>query len=237
MITTYLFDLDGTLLPMDQEVFTTAYFKLLAAKIAPRGYDPEKLVAGIWEGTAAMVQNDGSRTNEEAFWKKFAGIFGEKVLEDKPLFEDFYQNEFNDVARVCGCTPKAAELIEQLKRQGYRLVLATNPLFPEIATRNRIAWAGLRPEDFELITTYENSRYCKPNPAYYKEILEKLGCVAQECVMVGNDVTEDMAAALLGMKVFLLTDCVINKENRDISVYPHGGFDELLGWKLDSSLG
>lgn len=48
--------------------------------------------------------------------------------------------------------------------------------------------------------------------------------------MVGNDVGEDMIAQTLGMKVFLLTDCLINKEDTDISVYPHGSFDELLAY-------
>ena len=46
--------------------------------------------------------------------------------------------------------------------------------------------------------------------------------------MVGKDVTEDMIAGELGMKVFLLTDCIINKENKDISVYPNGSFKEAL---------
>ena len=46
--------------------------------------------------------------------------------------------------------------------------------------------------------------------------------------MVGNDVGDDMVAQELGMKVFLLTDCLINKHNVDISVYPHGSFEELM---------
>ena len=46
--------------------------------------------------------------------------------------------------------------------------------------------------------------------------------------MVGNDVSEDMeAASAAGMQVFLLTDCLINRKERDIRVYPNGGFDEL----------
>ena len=80
------FDLDGTLLPMDNDAFTKGYFKLLAAMLASHGYDPRKLVDAIWAVTASMVKNDGSQSNEAAFWKKFAGIIGEKVLADKPLF-------------------------------------------------------------------------------------------------------------------------------------------------------
>ena len=111
-----------------------------------------------------------------------------------------------------------------------RVVLATNPIFPAIATEQRIAWAGLTPDDFELYTTYENSNYCKPNVKYYEQILSKIGVRADECAMVGNDVGEDMLAEKLGMKVFLLTDCLINKSGADISAYLHGSFDELLAF-------
>ena len=121
----------------------------------------------------------------------------------------------------------AAEIIALVKEKGLRPVLATNPLFPQIATASRIRWAGMQPEDFELFTTFEDYSYCKPNLKYYLEIMEKTGLAPEECVMVGNDVGEDMIAQNLGMKVFLLTDCLINKADRDISVYPHGGFSEL----------
>ena len=226
MIKNILFDLDGTLLPMNQEVFTQSYFRRLAAKLAPMGYDSKRLIDGVWAGTAAMVKNDGSRTNEEAFWDTFSASFGRQVLEEMPLFEEYYKVEFQGVREDCGYWPGARAMVDRLKKD-YRLILATNPLFPRIATESRIRWAGLAPEDFELYTTYENSRYCKPNPKYYQEILDKTGLRASECLMVGNDAREDMAAEELGMKVFLLTDCLINAENRDITGYPQGGFQEL----------
>lgn len=228
MIKWIFFDLDGTLLPMDQDVFTRAYFKRLAAKLAPHGYEPKSLIDGIWAGTAAMVKNDGSCTNEEAFWKKFSSIFGERVLRDQPVFEEYYRVEFREVAAECGFNPKAKETVDALKKEGYRIALATNPIFPAVATESRIRWAGLEPGDFALYTTYENTGFCKPNPAYYSDLLDRLGCRAEESLMVGNDVEEDMVAASLGMQVFLLTDCLINKNNKDITGYAHGGFDDLL---------
>ena len=230
-ITTILFDLDGTLLPMDQDIFIKAYFGGLAKSLAPHGYDPNELINAVWSGTVSMIKNDGSHTNEIAFWKCFASIYGaERAKNDYPLFEAYYKERFDDVAKVCGHSPKAKEIIEFLKQKGIRRVLATNPLFPSIATEKRMAWAGLSPDDFEHFTTYENSRYCKPNPCYYKDILEKIGCAPEECAMVGNDVGEDMIARELGMQVFLLTDCIINKQGIDINAYPHGGFEELLEW-------
>lgn len=227
-ITTILFDLDGTLLPMDNAAFTKGYFKLLAARLAPLGYEPEKLVDAVWSGTAAMVKNDGSQNNESAFWKRFSEIYGEKVLGDLPVFENFYATDFQQAKAMCGFNPKAAEAVRTARELGLRVALATNPIFPAIATESRIRWAGLQPEDFELYTTYENIGYCKPNPAYYQELLDRLNESPERCLMVGNDVAEDMIAEKLGMQVFLLTDCIINKEEADISVYPRGGFDELL---------
>ncbi len=227
-ITTILFDLDGTLLPMDQDRFTEAYFKMLTKKLLPHGYEPKKLIDSIWVGTAAMVRNAGQQTNEEAFWKKFMELNGDQVLADKPLFEEFYQKDFQQVKDFCGYNPKAAQIVAALKQRGFRLALATNPIFPAAATESRIGWAGVMPEDFEWYTTYENSSYCKPNPDYYRALLAKLKVQPEECLMVGNDASEDAAALKVGMSFFLLTDCLINKENKDISEYPQGDFDKLL---------
>ncbi|MBR5534255.1 MAG: HAD family hydrolase, partial [Ruminiclostridium sp.] len=147
-----------------------------------------------------------------------------------PVFEEFYANEFQKAQSVCGFSPESKEIVEKIKKAGYNVVLATNPIFPAIATQSRIRWAGLEPEDFQLYTTYENSSYSKPNPKYYVEVLEKLGLDPKECLMVGNDVTEDGAAKALGMDVFFLTDCLINKEQKDISGEPHGSFAELAAY-------
>ena len=233
-MTTVLFDLDGTLLPMDQDVFLKTYFGGLIKKLAPHGYDPDALIRSIWAGTGAMVGNDGSRTNEEAFWDSFATFFGPDVRKDEPILTDFYQNEFQQVREVCGFDPRAKAIVEELQRRGVQVILATDPLFLAVATHSRIRWAGLQPADFKLITTYENSRHCKPNVDYYRDILAQLGLNAADCIMVGNDVDEDMVAQQLGMQVFLLTPCLINKSNTDISRWPHGGFDELQTFLRDA---
>ena len=223
-----LFDLDGTLLPMDQEVFVRDYLGRMAAFLAPHGYDPQSLIKAVWAGTGAMVKNDGKALNEDVFWQVFNSAVGRDAKQDLALFEEFYRTEFQKAKDSCGFNPAAVEAIRQIKDMGYRLILATNPLFPAIATYSRARWAGLNPEDFELITTYENSRFCKPNPDYYREILGKIALDGSQCLMVGNDVGEDMIAGTLGMKTFLLTDCLINKSAEDISQYPNGSFPELL---------
>ena len=233
MIDTVLFDLDGTLLPMDQEEFVNAYMGLLARNMAPYGYVPKHLIAAVWAGTRAMVENDGKQTNEEVFWADFCQVFGADARKDEPLFAEFYASDFAQARTVCGFAPEAAEVTALLKEKGITLALATNPLFPDIATRQRIRWAGLEHGDFSLVTTYENSGFCKPNPDYYREVLQKLGKTPEQCLMVGNDVQEDMLPAReVGMEVFLLTDCLINKPGADIGQFPHGGFDALKEFLL-----
>lgn len=225
-----LFDLDGTLLPMDQDTFIKAYLGGMAKKLAPHGYNPDELVKAVYAGMKAMTTNDGSKTNEVAFWNAFTSILGEKVREDMPIFDDFYRNEFQDVKNICGFLPEAATTVRKLKEMGYRVALATTPMFPSIATESRIRWAGMEPEDFEIFTTYENYHFCKPNLGYYKEVIEKLGLKAEECLMVGNDVGEDMVTEELGMKVFLMPADLINKVGKDIAQYPQGTFSDLLAY-------
>ncbi len=221
------FDLDGTLLPMEQEVFISAYLGGLVKTLAPKGYNPDAIGQALWSSTRQMMKNDGKTSNEEVFWNSFSAILGDDVREEEALLRRFYENDFQSIKSLMGYTPRAKEIVEKLKSAGMTVVLATSPLFPKIATDSRIRWAGLEPSDFAYVTTYENSNFCKPNPEYYTELLRKMGLTAEECLMVGNDVGDDMVAETVGMTVFLLTDCLINKQGRDINDFKHGDFNAM----------
>ena len=230
MIKNVLFDLDGTLLPMDMDEFTNGYFAFLVKKAMEHSdkYTKDELIKNVWGGVKAMVLNKGEMTNEQAFWKYFTSVYGEESLEDKAIFDDFYANEFEQAKQFCGKNEDARKVVDSIKEAGFRVVLATNPVFPEVATRKRAIWAGFNVDEFMAFTTYENSHFCKPNPEYYKELLTKLDMKASECLMVGNDVDEDMEAGIkAGMQTFLITDCLINKKQVDINKYPHGSFNDL----------
>ena len=223
-----LFDLDGTLLPMDQDEFVSSYFILLSKKMSSFGYEPNVLIDAMVHATDAMVNNNGLRTNESVFWADYTKTVGGNALSHKSLFEDFYKNEFQKARLSCGFNPLAMEIVHRAKAKGNRVVLATNPIFPAIATESRIRWAGLRPDDFEFYTSYENYSYCKPNLNYYRQVLKKMGLNARDCVMVGNDVIEDaIPPDQLGMQVFLVTDCLINTIGKKISDFPQGNFNDL----------
>lgn len=223
-----LFDLDGTLLPMDQDRFTHDYFHALVKYHAPLGYSKEDMLSASENGIRAMVMNDGSRTNEAAYWEKFYAVFGEKAVRDRPLLDRFYEENFDLLRTSCGFDPEAAPAVRAVRSMGIKTVLATNPLFPAKATRLRMKWAGLTEEDFEFFTSYENSTFAKPSLGYYKEVLDRLGIPPRECLMVGNDAEEDLAATRLGTGIFFIDACLINKTGADISSYPHGTFGDLI---------
>ena len=90
-----------------------------------------------------------------------------------------------------------------------------------------LSWAGISEGAFDLITDYENSCYCKPNPAYYLDICEKMDIAPTRCLMIGNNAEEDIRAAQrAGLSTFLLTDCLIAEG--EIPDTPKGSFPELI---------
>lgn len=232
MITTVLFDLDGTLLPFEQEDFINIYFKELCKRLARLGYDPQHTVKSVWAGTKSMIENDGSRINSDAFWETFNAM-NPGLPDARGECDAFYNQEFDKAKACLKYTPDRKQLIDRLKQAGLKVVLATNPMFPLDGVITRMKWVNLSPDDFQLITYYDNSTYCKPNPAYFTEILGKIGEPAENCVMIGNSVSEDMSAEKLGMKVFLANEFVENPENADYSRYPQGNLDEAVEFVLD----
>lgn len=223
---TVMFDLDGTLIPFVQDEFIKHYFGGLCKKLAPLGYDPDGVVKYVWKGTGAMIKNDGSRLNSEAFWETFRAAFPD-MPDAKEYCDEFYTGEFDAVKACLKSNPDHKPMIERLKSAGAEIVLATNPIFPECAVATRLAWVGLSAGDFAYITHYDNSTYCKPNPKYYEELLKKLGRQPDECIMIGNSVSEDiMPTKELGIKSFLVTDFIENPGNVDISDIPRGSIED-----------
>ncbi len=223
-----LFDLDGTLLPLDQDTFVKVYFKHLSEYMAKYGYDPKEYLDTVMRSTFAMKANDGSRTNAEIFWELYCDTYGNDAAKDEAVLDNFYRTDFQTVKSVTRVDPLAAETVRRLKDMGIPVIVATSPMFPTVAAESRVRWAGLCPEDFKMITTYDMMTYCKPSPEYYTELCRMLGVSPEDCIMVGNDVDEDMIAETVGMDVFLLTDNLLNRNSKEIAHYPQGGFAELM---------
>jgi len=197
-----LFDLDGTLLGNDMDVFLPHYFELLAARVA-HILPPDEFMARLMQATDVMMANDGQRTNQEAFAGTFFPLGGRSREEVEPVFDDFYANDFPALQQYTQCKPEARQVVQRAFDLGCDVVIATNPLFPAEAIEQRMAWAGVTHFDYFMVTTYENSRAIKPNLLYFEQILEALGQPAKAALVVGDE-DMDMVAAHLGCQTFLV---------------------------------
>ncbi len=204
MIRAVLFDLDGTLLPLDIDEFFRVYISAIADAfshiVEPEVFTPELLAAT----RAMMLNNDTKSTLSEVFWRQFSSRVGRDTNELMRVASGFYSTEFKRLGQGIVALPDAARAVDTAIVRGYEVVLATNPLFPVAAIEERMRWAGVYEKPWRLVTSYERMHYTKPNPKYYAEILQIVGCSAKECVMVGNDTRDDLVASTLGMRTFLV---------------------------------
>lgn len=229
MIDTVLFDLDGTLLPLNMERFTEIYFSEMGYMFRDI-IDPKLLVKYIWTATEEMVRNTEYKTNEEVFMKRFAELVGGDISKYIERFDNFYDTVYHKTREAVEDQSLMKECVEILKKKNYKLVVATNPLFPRKAIHNRIEWAGLDLKDFIYITCYEDNHYCKPQLHFYREVLEAIGKKPEQCLMVGNDVQEDLVALKLGMKTFLIKNYMIHRTQDEIDSTYQGNYEDFYNF-------
>lgn len=199
-----LFDLDGTLIEVNLKQFIPEYLKLLASNVSHL-VRRSKFISKLMIASQEVNKNDGSKTNDEVFAEAFFPSIGYAREEMDPLFDKFYEQDFPKLRQYTNRKPAARKIMQTAFEKGYDVVIATTPLLPETAIRQRLDWAGVPIDDFpyKLITSLENSSANKPNLLYYKLIAETIGRSPEECIMVGDE-DKDMVAARLGMKTFLV---------------------------------
>ena len=226
MLDTILFDLDGTLLPLDMEKFLQIYFGEMGQHLADL-VEPRQLVKMIWAATDSMVNNTEYRTNETVFMEHFGELIQGDLSAYQKRFDEFYDQGFLKTRAAVEEIPVIAETVNLLKEKGYNLVVATNPIFPQKAIYHRIRWAGFEPADFMYITSYEHNHYCKPQPHFFRELLQETGKSPEQCLMVGNDVQEDLAAATAGIQTYLITNHIIHRSAEPVNTTYQGTYQEF----------
>ncbi len=232
MLQAVLFDLDGTLLKVNDDDFIKEYFKEIARAVAPV-VDSGRFTRALMGSTGAMLANrDAALTNAEVFWNDFRLRLADCHEDLEPLLNKFYANEYKELARLTDPSPLARQVVQAALDRGLRIVLATNPVFPREAIYDRMAWAGVADLSWEMVTSYEEMHFCKPYPEYYLEIAGRLDLPPGDCLMVGNDVPMDMAVSAVGMHTYLVTDYLINPGQADYGkmVDRHGTLDDLCRW-------
>lgn len=232
MIDTFLFDLDGTLLPIDMDEFEKTYFYEMGKSFRDM-IEPKHLVKNIWTATKEMVGNLEKKPNEQVFMDKFENIIDGDLKVYKERFDRFYDEGFLKVREAVKDVPVMRESIKTLKEKGFDLIIATNPIFPLKSIFHRIRWAGFDPEEFSYISCYENNHYCKPQIQFYKEVLEDTGKKPEQCIMVGNDVQEDLIAARLGMDTYLIEDYILHRTHDKIETTYRGNYKDFYDFVMN----
>jgi FMN phosphatase YigB (HAD superfamily) len=231
-ISTVLVDLDNTLLGNSMEEFLPAYFALLEPRLATvfSGHDVRQAVNASVQ--TAIKQQTITKTLFTSFITDLSGRTGVPVDILKSTFSLFYEVDFPKLQPVTRCSRSARKVIAILVETGCQIVIATNPLFPEIAIRQRLAWAGVNGFQFALVTTMENSRFCKPDLRYYRDILQRTSSKPETSLMVGDDLEMDMAPAQrLGLKTWWVTDHITPSPKLQPAVCDHQGtLNELAEW-------
>lgn len=211
MIKHLFFDLDGTLLPIDLDFFFQDYLVTLSARFAT-AIEPKVFQDKLLASTMVMIKsNDPNLTNEEVFWQDFPARIGMTRAILEPIFRDFYAHEYRTLGNNLPPAGPVRTLLASALEQGFSVTIATNPVFPRDAIIERLSWINCHDLPYLLVTSMEKMHFCKPNPNYYREILDLLKVKPEECMMIGNDVEEDMVAAELGMKTCLVTDRLISR--------------------------
>ena len=207
---TFLFDLDGTLLAMDEHEFMHTYFGRLARAL--NGLLPAEGLARNMLLATARMQADITPdvSNMEKFRREFEAVYphvDQQAVWDHIM--EFYSTTFDNVRDVVGRNEPLYRSVVYLRAKGHRILLTTNPVFPQLATYKRLAWAGFSPDAFEYVSTMENSSYCKPHVEYWQHVTTVTNVDPAQAVVVGNDCIEDVSARLAGIETYLVTDHVI----------------------------
>ncbi len=192
---TLLLDLDDTLLDTNMGEFVPAYFQALSRHLN-RWVRPEVMLSALMAGTQRMLANeDPAHTLQDVFENEFYPRLDIEKNQLRSAVEDFYDNVFHSLGAVTKQRAGARELIDWAFERGHRVAIATDPLFPRKAVYERIRWAGFEPERFDLVSSFESFHFTKSYPAYYAEVLGRLGWPDGPVLMVSNDAERDLARA------------------------------------------
>jgi FMN phosphatase YigB (HAD superfamily) len=226
---TLLLDLDDTLLNTNLEAFVPAYFQALSRELAPH-IEPQLMFAALIAGTRLMNDSqDFSRTLEEVFAAEFYPQLDVPRGDLDAAIENFYDNIFPTLSTLTTQKPSAKPFVEWAISKGHRLAIATDPLLPRKATHHRLRWAGFDPGQFELVSTYDHFHFSKTHPAYYAEVMGRLGWPDGPVLMVGNDMERDIRPARkLGLATYHIDEQTA--PGADPITGPHGTLESLRTW-------
>ena len=203
-INTILFDLDGTLIGCNVKIFAMQYLNGIS-KALSHLIPPKKVISLLIEASSQIEKNDGTVFNEEIFRRVFFSKINIPEKKIKSILDKYYENEFPKLKKHFQRKPEARLVMEKAFNRGYNVIIATTPILPKNDIIQRLEWADINHFPYRLITSIENSKASKSlsHLTYYQHILDALQLPGKECLMVGDE-AKDMIAAKLEYQTFLI---------------------------------
>ena len=223
-----LFDLDGTLVDVDMNRFVPAYLRRLTEQMAEQA-EPLQAAHVLHQAVAEMFANrDPQKTLENILYDVLHEELGVSSQHYQASLESFFREDLDSLESLVSGHPLSRQLIDVSLQRGWQVALATNPIFPRAVVDARLKWGRLDVDSFHHVTSYENAHFCKPNPAYFEELVDELGVPADACLMIGNDVLHDLSASQVGIRTCLLTPWCIKRSGASFKADWQGDHEDLL---------
>ena len=197
----YIFDLYGTLVDIHTEEGEDELWKKLSFFYGFYGavYEPEELQ----ESYLALVASEKNSYAHEAYPEIELEYVFQKLFEKKGVQADMelavHAGQFFRILSMeyVKLYDGVKEMLELLHKKGKKVYLLSNA--QEIFTTYELRYLGLIPY-FDDIFISSSCQCKKPDIKFYKMLLEKHQLKIEDCIMIGNDNTTDIAGAKeLGM--------------------------------------
>ena len=197
----YIFDLYGTLVDIHTEERIPELWKKLSFFYGFYGavYQPEELQ----ESYLALVAQEENSYAHEAYPEIELEYVFQKLFEKKGVKADmelsvhagqFFRILSTEYVKVYEGTK---EMLENLHKKGKKVYLLSNA--QEIFTSYELRFLGLT-DYFDDIFISSSCQCKKPDTKFYQMLMDKHNLKIEECLMIGNDNTTDIAGAKeLGM--------------------------------------
>jgi FMN phosphatase YigB (HAD superfamily) len=223
-----LFDLDGTLLNVEMNAFVFGYVESLSRSFTDLVNHRDFAKALLGSAFEMLHSDDGSQTNEVFFLDKMSRRLDIAPGLFKDRLEGFYRDGLHELAPLVRPFPISRRILRHCFDHDLIVVIATNPVFPRQVIDARINWGCLEGFPFHLVTSYENSRFCKPHRQFFQDILDSQGLRPEESLMVGNDAEFDLPARQAGIPTFLLDTCPPGPKSQSRRADFRGSHQDLL---------
>ena len=171
------------------QVLVFDFFGVICSEIAPFVLPKymSKEQAVVYKATIVHDADTGAITQDEMF-RRLSAI---AHVPPEKLHEEFWSHVRID--------PEMVTLIEELRTR-HRVALLTNaltPFFRQIAAKYDLERL------FEIILVSSEEGLAKPDPAFYRLMVEKLGVKAEDCLFIDDNPENLDAARSVGMDALL----------------------------------